>query len=152
MRAVLDTNVVVSAALTAHGTCAQILDLLADGAFALCADDRILDEYDTVLCRPELRIVPRDAAVVLELIRSTADIVPGYPLPVGVPDPDDVPFLEVAASAHAILVTGNLRHYPSEARAGVTVVTPAEFLGLLRRPDLAPDGGAGTGKAGSDPL
>ncbi|MFW6161606.1 MAG: putative toxin-antitoxin system toxin component, PIN family [Planctomycetota bacterium] len=135
MRAVLDTNVVVSAALTPHGVCAQILDLLTDGAFALCADDRILDEYEAVLYRPALRIVPGDAAIVLELIRSVVEIVPAYPLPVELPDPHDAPFLEVAASADAVLVTGNLRHYPSEARAGVTAVTPAEFLALLRRCD-----------------
>ena len=49
MRVVLDTNVIVSAAMTTHGTCGQIVDLLAEGMFEICVDDRVLDEYDTPL-------------------------------------------------------------------------------------------------------
>jgi putative PIN family toxin of toxin-antitoxin system len=133
VRVVLDTNVVVSAIMTAHGTCAQIIDLLADGAFELYADDRILAEYDSVLQRPQLRIVPEDAAVLLELIRSVADPVAAVPLPVQLPDPEDAPFLEVAAASGSLLVTGNARHYPRSSRAGVTVLTPMELLELIRR-------------------
>jgi len=134
VRAVLDTNVVVSAAMTPHGVCARIIDLLTDDAFGICADDRILDEYQTVLCRPELKIVPADATEVLNLICSAMEMVPAYPLAVELPDPTDLPFLEVAASANALLVTGNMKHYPKRARAGVTVLTPREFLDMLRPP------------------
>ena len=132
MKVVLDTNVVVSAAMTAHGACAQIVDLLADGVFEIVADDRVLEEYDTVLYRPELRIVPEDAAVVLELVRSVAQLVSAFPLSVELPDPTDLLFLEVAATAEAALVTGNTCHFPRRARAGVTVLRPREFLDLLR--------------------
>lgn len=133
MNVVLDTNVVVSAAMTTHGTCARIMDMLADGVFGISADDRILAEYDTVLRRPELRIVPDDATAVLELIRSVAEPVAAVPLATELPDVDDAPFLEVAAAADAVLVTGNTRHYPSRSRAGVTVLTPREFLDVVRR-------------------
>ena len=133
MKVVLDTNVIVSAAMTAHGTCGQIVDLLIDGMFEICADDRILDEYDTVLHRPELRIVPDDADIVLDLIRSVAELVAAAPLAVTLPDPKDLPFLEVAAAAEAILVTGNRRHFPKRMCKGVTVATPREFLEILRQ-------------------
>jgi len=133
VRVVLDTNVVASAVMTAHGACAQIINLLADGAFEACADDRILAEYDSVLHRPQLRIVPEDASVLLELIRSIADPVAAVPLPVQLPDPDDAPFLEAAAASESLLVTGNARHYPRSSRAGVVVLTPREFLELIRR-------------------
>ena len=133
MRLVLDTNVLVSAVLTAHGTCARIVDLVADGALDLSVDDRILAEYTAVLQRPELRIVPEDAEILLELIRSVAHPVAGHPLPVRLPDPNDEAFLEVAAASDAILVTGNLRHYPRSSRGHVTVLTPAELLEVLRR-------------------
>jgi putative PIN family toxin of toxin-antitoxin system len=129
----LDTNVIASAVMTPDGTCAQILDMLADGVFAICADDRILAEYDSVLRRPGLRIVAEDADVVLELMRAVAEPVGAVPLLVDLPDPHDVPFLEVAAAANAVLVTGNLRHYPARSRAGVTVLSPREFLDLVRR-------------------
>jgi putative PIN family toxin of toxin-antitoxin system len=133
VRVVLDTNVLVSAVLTAHGTCARIVDLLAEGALELHVDDRILAEYTSVLQRPELRIVPEDATVLLELIRSIADPVAGRPLPVHLPDPEDETFLEVAAASASVLITGNTRHYPKSLRAGVTVLTPGEFLEVLRR-------------------
>jgi putative PIN family toxin of toxin-antitoxin system len=132
VRVVLDTNVLVSAVLTAQGTCARIVDMIADGALDLYADDRILAEYDSVLHRPELRIAPEDAGVILDLIRSITDTVAAIPLPVQLPDPDDAAFLEVAAASGSILITGNTRHFPTNARTGVSVMTPAEFLELLR--------------------
>lgn len=133
MRVVLDTNVVVSAALTEHGACARILDMLCAGAFELYADDRILGEYDSVLHRPELRIDPGNVEIVLELLRHVAVPVAAAPRPVELPDPDDLPFLEVAATANAILVTGNTRHFPKRACAGTAVVSPKHFLDILRQ-------------------
>jgi putative PIN family toxin of toxin-antitoxin system len=132
VRVVPDTNDLVSAVLSAHGTCARIVDMIADGALDLYADDRILAEYDSVLHRPELRIAPEDAGVILDLIRSITDTVAAIPLPVQLPDPDDAAFLEVAAASGSILITGNTRHFPTNARTGVSVMTPAEFLELLR--------------------
>ncbi len=133
MKVVLDTNVIVSAVLTAHGVCAQIFDMLTDGVFGIYVDDRILAEYDSVLRRPYLRLIPDDAAEVMELIRSVAEPVGAIPLPAELPDPGDMPFLEVAASAGAILVTGNTRHFPKRSRLGVTVLSPREFMELVRR-------------------
>ena len=132
MKVVLDTNVIVSAALTTHGPCGQIVDLLVSGMYEICADDRILDEYDTVLRRPEFHIVSEDAEAILDLVRSVAELVAADPVLTGLPDPKDMPFLEVATASDAILVTGNLRHFPKRARKGVTVASPREFLELLR--------------------
>lgn len=132
MRAVLDTNVIVSAVLTTHGACARIVDMLSAGGFELCADARILDEYESVLRRRELRVAPQDADAVMELIRHVALLVAAPPLPAELPDPDDLAFLEVAAAADAVLVTGNPRHFPKRACKGVAVVSPTEFLELLR--------------------
>lgn len=133
MRAVLDTNVIVSAVLRTHGPCARIVDVLAGGAFDLCVDQRILSEYDSVLRRPELGIASGDVQAVMELLRHVALPVAAAPLPVRLPDPDDLLFLEVAAAADAFLTTGNARHFPKKSRAGVTVVSPKEFLELLGR-------------------
>lgn len=133
MRVVLDTNVIVSGVLTAGGTCARILDLVADGVLALAVNDHILAEYDRVLHRNELNIPPVDAATVMELIRSVADPAAAVPLPVRLPAPDDAPFLEVAAATESILVTGNSRHFPKKAREGVVVLSPAALLKLLRQ-------------------
>ena len=133
MKAVLDTNVVVSAALTVHGVCARIVDLLADGVFGVYLDDRILEEYATVLSRPELKIVPEDAAALLELIDAVAERVTAFPLGAELPDPTDLPLLDVAEAARACLVTGNVRHFPRRVCGHVAVIRPGEFLDVLRQ-------------------
>ena len=132
MRVVLDTNVLVSGVLTTHGVCAQILDLLVDGLFEICVDHRVFDEYDTVLHRQELGFDSDDVEELMWLLRSIALPVAAVPLAVTLPDPADLPFLEVAEAARAILVTGNTRHYPNDMCGGVRVLSPAEFLELIR--------------------
>lgn len=54
---------------------------------------------------------------------------------VTLPDPDDLPLLEVAVAGHAdALVTGNTRHFvPVEESHGVNVVTPTEAVRALAR-------------------
>lgn len=54
---------------------------------------------------------------------------PEWPHPV--PDPKDAPFLALAQTAGAWLVTGNLKHFPKAARRDVTVLSPAEYLSHL---------------------
>jgi len=58
--------------------------------------------------------------------------VTSAPLNVALPDEKEAPFLEVAAAADAILVTGNVKHFPKPARKGVPVMTPREFLETLK--------------------
>lgn len=132
MRVVLDTSVLVSAALTVHGACALIVGLLVENELELFADDRILAECTSVLQRAELHIDPPDAAVLLELMSYISHPVAGLPLPVQLPDLEGTAFLEAAAASQSYLITGNTRHYPKGSRAGVKVPTPREFLELLR--------------------
>lgn len=55
------------------------------------------------------------------------------PLPVGLEDADDEPFLEVAHTAMApYLVTGNLKHFPPSPWHGIRIVSPREFVDLSR--------------------
>lgn len=133
MKIVLDTNVLVAGLLTPGGACSRVLDLLIEGVVEACVDERILAEYDLVLRRPRLAISPGDARAILDLIRRTAEPVAAIPLAADLPDKDDVPFLEVAAAAGAILVTGNLRHFPKKICKRVRVVSPAGLLDLLQQ-------------------
>ena len=54
------------------------------------------------------------------------------PCPAPLPDPDDEPFLAVAAATDSVLVTGNLKHFPADARGGVSVLTPRQLVDKLR--------------------
>jgi putative PIN family toxin of toxin-antitoxin system len=134
MIVVLDTNVFVSALLSPFGPPGRILDLVLAGDVLLAFDDRILEEYRQVLQRPRFGF---DQAAVTELliyIEHTGQPVIALPLSVNLPDPDDLVFLDVAATAQVPLISGNLRHFPIDQRAGVTVYRPEQFWQLWSQP------------------
>jgi putative PIN family toxin of toxin-antitoxin system len=131
-RVVLDTNVLVASLIQPVGFCARLLDLVVDGAVDVCVDDRILAEYEDVLSRRKFHLPSEKIRTTLDFFRQGGIPVIAHPLTVVLPDPDDLPFLEVAASGHAILVTGNRRHFPKAATGTVRVLGPAECLEALR--------------------
>ena len=134
MRVVLDTNVLVSALLNVHGAPAQVLDLVRQGFLTLCTDGRILGEYEEVLGRPDFPFDPEDVAMLMKFLRASSELTAARPLTHRPPDPDDEPFLEVAAHGRVdALVTGNTRHFPDRCRAGVPVMTPDELIALIRQ-------------------
>ncbi len=132
MRIVLDTNVLVSAILSPNGPPAAVLRALLTERGRLCFDERIVSEYRDVLTGAKFSF---DRELVEELIgflESAGTPTLASPLAVDLPDPWDQMFIEVAVSSGAdFLVTGNLKHYPEEARSGVKVVSPREFLDAL---------------------
>ena len=129
MRIVLDTNVLVSGLLSPHGPPGRIVDLFLDGTVTLLVDDRIVMEYREVLARPRFRFNPADVEAVLGLIDIAGERVAAGPLSAIVPDPYDLPFLEVAYAGKAdALVTGNARHFRGAADVGVRVLSPAAFM------------------------
>jgi uncharacterized protein len=129
MRLVLDTNVLVSALLTPRGPCARILADIVQGGSTLLLDARILSEWTEVLARPKFRLPPVPVKTLLGYLSSEADWILARPLaPDLLPDPDDLPFLEVAREGSGTLVTGNIRHFPETARKGVRILDPAQAL------------------------
>lgn len=129
MKIVLDTNVLVSALLRPGSLPARILDLVLAGQVTLALDDRIFAEYQSVLIRPEFSFPPDQIRALLEFVWRAGELVDATSLPIHLPDPDDVMFIEVAVSAVAdALVTGNLKHFPASQRRGVRVLSPREWL------------------------
>lgn len=129
IRLVLDTNVVVSAVLTPRGPCASLLASVLNDQSALFLDARIFQEYAEVLAHPKFGLPQGTVKSLLQGLHDLSTWVLAAPLPPDLlPDPDDLPFLELARTSEAILVTGNLRHFPSELRRGVEVLDPGEAL------------------------
>jgi uncharacterized protein len=135
MRVVIDSNVIVSAMLSPHAPPAQVVRQALQGGLGLFHDDRILAEYREVLSRPKFGFDADDVRAMLEGIEWIGETVFASPLSIELPDPDDLPFLEVAAAARAdALVTGNTRHFrPVKGRHDVRVLTPRALLDLLPR-------------------
>jgi putative PIN family toxin of toxin-antitoxin system len=131
LRLVLDTNVLVSAALKPDGLQRTVLLLALARPARLYVSALILAEYKTVLSRAELQIRKGLRHRFLQLINSHAHLVrPVRRLSI-TPDPDDNIFLECADSARAdYLVTGNQRHLPRFWKQ-TKVITSREFLDLV---------------------
>ena len=115
MRAVVDTNVLVSGLMGSNGPPWQVVDAITSGTLRPVLCSAIVAEYRHVLPRPRLRIRPDRIAALLELIEQTGDwvMVPPYAGTPPLPDLDDWPFLAAALVADCPLITGNARHFPS---------------------------------------
>lgn len=133
MRIVLDTNVLVAGLLSAAGPPAWIVEAILAGDLELALDMAIREEYEEVLGRPEFRFPASRVGTLLSVVdRFALWVSAAPPWPVDLPDPDDEPFLAVAAATGSALVTGNLRHFPSRCREGVVVLTPRELVERLK--------------------
>ena len=130
MKLVLDTNVLVSGMINPAGPPGVIVDRVRAGMLTLLVDDRILDEYARVLQRPRFERYFSSSQVrdVIGFLHTDTDHLVASVRIDALPDPDDAPFLEVALTAGAPLVTGNLDHLPSERCRGAEVLRPAEYV------------------------
>ena len=130
LRLVLDTNVLVSAAIKPAGLQRTVFLIAISKPARLYVSRPILLEYAEVLARPELRIRKGLRLQLLLLIKNHGHTVsPDRRLEV-TPDPADNIFLECADAARAdYLVTGNQKHFPKFWK-NTKVVTSREFVSL----------------------
>jgi uncharacterized protein len=137
LRLVIDTNVLISAALKPEGLQRTTLLLAITKPARLYATRRILEEYADVLSRPELRIRKALRLQLLQLIKNSSHVVvPSRRLEV-CSEPDDNVFLECADKAGAdYLITGNSRHFPKFWKK-TKIITAREFVSLAA-PHLIP--------------
>ena len=131
IRAVADTNVIVSAALTQSGTSSLVLELANDGLIQLYISPALLAEYEEVLGRLRVGVLPlRAQAMFKQLKRLSRIVAPTKKVQVST-DPDDNMVLECAEAAKAhYLITGNTRHFPPRWKYTKTV-TPRQFVDLF---------------------
>jgi putative PIN family toxin of toxin-antitoxin system len=130
LRLVIDTNVLISAALKPEGLQRAVLLLAITKPARLYVSRPILAEYRSVLVRPELRIRKGLRQQLLQLIKNHSyTVAPTRHLEI-TSDPDDNIFLECADAAGAdYFVTGNPRHFPRFWKK-TKVVTSREFISL----------------------
>jgi len=131
LRVVIDTNILVSAALKPMGLPRTVFVLSLTKPARLYVSNEILSEYQEVLRRPELQIRNGLRRQLLQLIRNRAYIVDPMRRLTVTPDPADNKFLECADAAGAdYLVTGNQRHFPRFWKR-TTIVSPREFVNIV---------------------
>jgi len=129
LRLVVDTNVVVSAALQPLGNPARAL-FLALNQHQTFVSREILDEYQDVLFRKKLKVTRQEAGGILDFVREHTQLVRPLFHIYACKDPDDDKFLECAIAASAdYIITGNKKDFPDEI-GKTRIVNPREFLAL----------------------
>jgi len=117
VKAVVDTNILVSGLLGLYTYPARIVDLIYISRLQCIFDDRIMQEYREVLSRPKFKnvIEDKETTELLNYIAYTGIHVLAGPLARfsnSAPDPNDLPFIETAAAGMAdCIITGNKNHF-----------------------------------------
>lgn len=131
LRLVIDTNVVISAALKPEGLQRTVLLLAMTKPARWYFSEAIMEEHGAVLARPELRIRKGLQHQFLQLIANRARRITPSKLPQITSDPADNIFLECADAARAdYLITGNQRHFPRFWKK-TKVINSREFLEVV---------------------
>src|SRR5438093_338492 len=137
MRVVIDTNVLVSSAVSEQGAPARIFRQWAEGAFELLISEEILAEYRRALGYERVRkrhgyAPDRIDAVIADLRRSATFIIPVEALNVVTQDPDDNKILECAVAGGAdYIISGDTHLLDLKEYQGIQILPPAAFLMVL---------------------
>jgi putative PIN family toxin of toxin-antitoxin system len=135
VRAVLDTNVVISA-IFFGGLPRQILSRWIDGGFELCLSPAIFDEYLRVCDRLAVSRPGLEYRELLAAILGHATLVSDdHVAPGTTADPDDDKFMGCAKEAGAVVVSGDRHLLDAAGWSGIEVLTPRQFLTRCGEPD-----------------
>ena len=133
MRAILDSNVVISGLLSRTGSPAQVLLAWQEGRLELIVSPRLLEELGRALAYSKLRkrIPPEEATAAVGWLAEDATLVDDPPdePPIRSQDPGDDYLIALAARQRAALVSGD-RHLLALA-GRIPAYSPREFLELL---------------------
>ena len=129
IKVVIDTNVFISSKLSPMGSPAFIMKLVADDELEFYYNREILEEYERVLSYKKLKISVVEQKNAVDTIKSIGIFV--IPVRSNVPfiDETDRIFYDTAKVAGAILITGNIKHYPEEN----FIMSPAHFWGIWNK-------------------
>ena len=121
---VLDTNVIISAAISPYGNPAKIVSMALDKIVQIYFSAEILAEYEDVLSRPEFNFSSEKQNTFLFGLKNSGILIKPSISDALIPDEDDRVFYDTATESGAILITGNTKHFPSES----FIMTPSDYL------------------------
>ncbi|MBU0460819.1 MAG: putative toxin-antitoxin system toxin component, PIN family [Nanoarchaeota archaeon] len=135
LKVVLDTNVVISSAISSDGNPASIFEMLLLEEIQNFTTEEIIEEIKEVLERPRitkrLSLIEREF-ILNNFIHFSTTIKPAVRIEEIKDDPDDNKFLECAVSAKADYIISGDEHLLKVNRfKGILIVTPAEFVSIV---------------------
>ncbi len=142
IRAVLDTNTHISAAIVPHGYPAKIIQAWREGRFTLIICQAILKEVVEVLKRSHIQkkyrgLTEKAIHALIEYLAEFATFTPGQLKIEAVPDdPDDNEIIACAIEGEAeYIVTGDPHLKDLKAYRDIQIVSPKEFWNILEKKD-----------------
>ena len=134
IRAVVDTNVLVSGLLSPSGNEALIVLAIHHRLVRPCFSEEIIEEYAAVLARPKFAFPAEEIAALMAMLRRNGELYEPTGSAAASPDPTDTKFLQCANAAQAdFIITGNKRHFPQASYGPTRVVSAGELLGAIAR-------------------
>lgn len=131
MRAVLDTNVLISG-IFFGGPPRSVLDAWAEGRFELVMSPAMVDEYVRTCARLGASHPDLAYQSILASIIGHGSLVPDTPAAEPITaDPDDDKFMLCAQGTDSIVVSGDRHLLQAAGWQGVRVMRPRDFLDLL---------------------
>ena len=121
---VVDTNVLISSILTSEGKPNKVMSLVSNKNVQLFYSKEILSEYKRVLDYDKLNIAPYLREETIKKIVSLGTLINPAISSIPFVHEDDRVFYDTARESGAILVTGNIKHYPDDS----AVMSPTSFL------------------------
>ena len=132
IRAVIDTNVLVSAMISSAGNEALVVMAINQKLVRPCFSPEILKEYSEVLLRPKFAFSADEVDTMLGLLGRCGHRLKPVSVSRVSTDPGDDKFIACALSAKAdFLVTGNKRHFSQSKLADTKVVNAGELLEVI---------------------
>ena len=143
MRVVVDTHVLVSAAIVPTGRLGAVILHLRQGDFLPLYSTATLGELAQVLARPRIRmkygLTDADIRTLIDLVLLRGEDVTPVTRVTVCRDPRDDVFLEVALAGKAErIVSGDDDLLTLHPFRGIPIITPAAFLAELKRQRSSP--------------
>jgi uncharacterized protein len=133
MKALVDTNVLLSAALRDRLPERVVLHIATQDEWTWLVTPEILDEYVQVLRRPKFALPPEVLQRWTDLVQSRTICVGSPPVVEFARDPKDAPFLAAAMVTNAeYLITGDRDLLQAQALVSTRIVTAAEMAQFLK--------------------
>ena len=126
---VLDSNIIISAAISPNGNPAKIVNAVLDKNIQIYYSAEIMTEYEEVLSRKEFNFNSEKQDTFILGIKKNGILIEPPTSSMFIPDEDDRVFYDTAKAIGATLITGNIKHYPKEP----FIMTPTGFLASLEK-------------------
>lgn len=139
IRAVINTDILISGILSAGGSPGEIVDLWLAGEFTLLASNQMLAECERILEHPTLQenlrlaAVPKDDLMAMLRDRSERTVEPRSNLSSLIRNPFEEMVLASAVAGHAdYLVTEEEDLLALGEYEGVTIISPEQFVQIMK--------------------